>query len=323
MKTEQFKTPILLVLFNRPDTTQIVFEAVRKLKPAYLYIAADGPRPSRPEDEERCRLVREIISRVDWPCEVRTLFQEKNLGCKYGESTAFNWFFTNVEAGIILEDDCLPEQSFFPYCAELLEKYKDDARIMHISGRNLQTKNKDFVCDESYYFSTVPQGWGWASWRRAWKLYDVEVKSWPQVKASHVLNKIFQDEAVTAIWEYKFQQYYEQKINSWDGQWTYACLVNHGLCIMPRVNLISNIGFSKDATHTTMEEHESAYEPTTPIEIPLKHPNVITVNRAADKYTFMYAYCINRYWNQKVRWFFKSKFPKYYLMIKNIYNRFI
>ena len=163
----QTKSAVLFVVFNRPDTTKRVFEAIRLAKPKRLYITTDGPRPNMPDDVQLCKQTREIVSVVDWDCEVKTLFREENAGCKNGVSAAINWFFDHEEEGIILEDDCLPANSFFKFCDTLLEKYRYDTRVRHITGCNLQFGKK--WGDASYYFSNLTNGWGWASWRRAWR----------------------------------------------------------------------------------------------------------------------------------------------------------
>lgn len=320
MKGQGFNTPVLLVVFNRPDTTWRVFEEIRKVKPTSLFIAADGPRENRPDDIEKCREVRKIVSNIDWPCDAKTLFREANLGCKYGVSSAINWFFDNVEEGIILEDDDLPDQSFFPFCRELLKKYRDDSRVMHISGNNFQQNNKHFNPQDDYYFSSVPHIWGWATWRRAWKSYDVEAQQWPAMKKSGMLGKIFEDNAVAFFWGNSFQRYYDKKINSYDGQWPLACLYNRGLSVTPTVNLVSNIGFGNDATHTSSQTEYSNL-PTRSVNFPLKHPNEMRVDHVADKYTFKYVFEINRYWAQRIKWFLKSNFTKPYMFLKKLYYK--
>lgn len=314
-------TPIAFVIFNRPDTTRRVFEAIRKIRPSQLLIIADGARNK--DEWAKCNEVRTITENIDWECRVLRNYSEINLGCKKRVSSGIDWVFENVDRAIILEDDCLPHESFFYYCEELLEKYNNNPRIMHISGDNFQAKNIKFIYNESYYFSVIAQIWGWATWRRAWKLYDLDMNSWPQIKASGALKNTLHSDAVVDRWSYLFQQHYENKINSWDGQWTYACLINNGLCIMPKVNLISNIGFGKDATHSKTETHEFANIPTCEIEIPLTHPRDIVANIEADKYTQSYVFTVNRYWGQKIRWFFKSVFPRSYHLLKKIHNNIL
>ena len=287
-----------------------------------LFIAADGPRQNNQRDAEGCRLTREIVSNIDWPCEVKTLFRDTNLGCKYAVSSAFDWFFNNTEEGIILEDDDLPDQSFFPFCEELLEKYRNDTRIMHISGNNFQHKNKDFKCNDSYYFSNISHIWGWATWRRAWKYYNVELEEWPEMRERKKLNNIFNNNAVTFMWAKTFQKYYDKKINSYDGQWVFACLHHNGLCINPAVNLVSNIGFGNNATHTNESSNdEFANLLTKEIIFPLKHPLKIEVDYEADNYTLKYLFNINRYWTQRIKWFLKLNFTKPYMFFKKHYYK--
>ncbi len=188
----RFDVPILLLAFNRPNQTRRVFDAIKAIQPTKFYFAADGPREGRAEEAILCQTVRtSILENIDWDCEVKTLFRDKNLGCKYAVSSAISWFFENEPEGIILEDDCLPDASFFPFCAELLEKYRHDDRIMMISGDNYQ-KDK-LRTDYSYYFTRYNQIWGWASWRRVWNLYDVEMKLLPEILEKGYLYDIFKD----------------------------------------------------------------------------------------------------------------------------------
>ena len=320
MKESAFQTPILFVVFNRPDATKLVFEEIRKIRPAFFYIAADGPRQNRLDDVEKCRKVREIVANIDWPCEVKTLFREKNLGCKKAESSAFDWFFGHVEKGIILEDDCLPNQSFFPYCEELLERYKDDKRVMHISGDNFLRKNSQFKRDESYYFSHIPHVWGWASWRRAWNLYDVEIKRWPEVKKLRALVPVFNNPGVYEYWSYVWDKYYANKIDSYDGQWVFACALYGGVCINPTVNLISNIGFGDDSTHTKNLQWFANMHTET-INFPLIHQKNVSVDYAADAFTFRELFGIDKKPLHRIIRPFKTAFPGFYQKIKRLFGK--
>jgi len=245
------RTPVLLIIFNRPDTAQQVFDAIRQTQPRQLFVAADGPREDKDVEAEKCQRTREIVKQVDWDCELRTLFQEKNLGCGLGPATAITWFFDNVEEGIILEDDCLPHPDFFVFCETLLDYYRDDEKIMEISGDNFQRGLKRG--NASYYFSAYPHGGGWATWRRAWKRFDYGLV--PPDEAKHV----------------------------WDHQWLISIKKNNGLTVVPNVNLVSNIGYSIEATHTT---GPSIYAnlPTKSLVFPLTHPKKIAPNKAADRY---------------------------------------
>jgi len=272
-----FNTPILFLIFNRPDTTQKVFDEIKKIKPLKLFVAADGARPDKKGEAKKCEEARKIIEQVDWDCEVKTLFRETNLGCKNAVSSALNWFFENVEEGMILEDDCLPTQSFFNYCEQLLEKYRHDERIMHISGEN--PTSKEFG-DGSYYFTKTAHIWGWASWKRAWKLYDVEMKSYPDFMKNNKIKEIFDKDYHRKYWVKIFDRVTEGKINTWDYQWMYALYTNNGLSIIPNKNMISNIGFNTDATHTsegdTSLANRSAFE-----IVEIIHPSEVKENNEA------------------------------------------
>jgi hypothetical protein len=238
----KFNTPILFLIFNRPDTTQLVFNEIRKAKPKQLFVAADGPRKDHPEEVDLCQKTRAIVDRVDWDCEVTTLFRNENLGCKYAVSSAIDWFFSHVEEGIILEDDCVPDQSFFPFCQELLEKYRDDKRIMMISGTNYLFNKIEM--NESYYFSRYYAIWGWATWKRAWSNYDIKMSGWPDYNSKNVLYLIYCHAEIADFFRNMIQNAYSDQLETWDIQWVYTCMVNSGLAICPKYNLISNIGIT-------------------------------------------------------------------------------
>lgn len=272
-------TAVLFLVFNRLDTTRQVFEAIRQAKPPRLYIAADGARESREGEEAKVQAVREyVMSHIDWECEVKTLFREKNLGCKYAVSGAITWFFENEEMGIILEDDCLPSQSFFWFCEELLEKYKDDMRVGMISGDNFQKGIKRGEAD--YYFSIYNHIWGWASWANRWKNYDVDLKNFDDTK---FIEKLFDNKKTLAYWTQTFQAMKKQLINTWDYQWTFTLWNNNQLTILPNTNMIENVGFGVDATHTTGESELANLKAN---ELELKtHPKEVKRDFEADKFT--------------------------------------
>lgn len=277
-----FITPILFMIFNRPDTTQKVFNAIRQAKPKQLFVAADGPREGKEGEKEKCQKARKIIEQVDWDCEVKTLFRDKNLGCKIAVSSAINWFFENVEEGIILEDDCLPSQSFFWFCQELLKKYRNDTRIMIISGNNFQFGR--IRGEGSYYFSKYFHCWGWATWRRTWKCFDVNMSDFEKFKTENQINNIFQTKQQKKYWMKIFQIVYERKIDSWAYPWAYSCFINNGLCIIPSVNLVSNIGFNKEALHTKDENSILSKVKTEEIT-EIIHPKFILADQEADLLT--------------------------------------
>jgi hypothetical protein len=276
-------TPIAFIVFNRPDTTAKVFEAIRQAQPPKLLIIADGARPDRIGEAEKCQQVREICDRIDWDCEVLRNYSDPNLGCKKRVSSGLDWVFQQVEAAIILEDDCLPDPTFFPFCQELLEKYRDDQRVMFIGGTNYQFGKKR--SDYSYYFSRYNHVWGWASWRRAWQHYDVEMNLLPTIKSGNWLKDILNSDRAVKHWENTFETVYQNQLNTWDLQWTFACWLQSGLSIIPNVNLVSNIGFGIDATHTNAMNHPLANMVTAALELPLTHPPFLIRDANADIFT--------------------------------------
>ena len=280
-----FTTPVLFIIFNRPDTTQKVFDAIKKAKPKQLFVAADGPREGKEGEKEKCEQARKVIEQVDWDCKIYKNYSDVNLGCKVRPSSGIDWFFENVEEGIILEDDCLPSQSFFWYCQELLDYYRNDTRIMNISGNNFQFGRERGV--GTYYFSKYIHCWGWATWRRAWKCFDVNMKNFEEFKKEVQINNIFNIKQQQKFWMNIWQQLYddyEDKISAWDYQWAYTCFVNNGLCIMPNVNMVSNIGFGTDSTHT--KDENSIFSNIEAKEIKnIIHPNFVLADQKADLFT--------------------------------------
>lgn len=276
------RTPILFLIFNRPDVTFRVFEEIRKAKPEQLFIAADGPREDKQGETEKCEQARSIVNKVDWPCEVKTLFRSKNMGCRDAVSSAINWFFENVEEGIILEDDCLPDPSFFAFCQTLLEKYRETEQVMHIGGNNHQ--NGKYKTSASYYFSKYAHIWGWATWRRAWKRYDVRMSDLGNVqKSASFKSYILNNEHL--YWLEIFIQTQKGKIDTWDYQWQYSVWKSNGIAIIPNENLVTNIGFNEDATHTK-ESSPFANMKVTGIGTNLIHPETIQRNTVADENYF-------------------------------------
>lgn len=281
--THPLKTAVLFLVFNRPDTTKQVFESIRKAKPPRLYVAADGPRSTKEGEAETVQTVRDyVMKRIDWECEVKVLFREENLGCKYAVSSAITWFFENEEMGIILEDDCLPSQSFFWFCEELLVRYRDDTRIMAVSGDNFQFGRTR--AEYSYYFSRYSHVWGWATWRRAWMNYDVDMRAWPEIKAGGWLYDLFGNLSEVEYWQRIIDKVYSGQIDTWDHQWTFACWINNGLAVLPRTNLVTNVGFNADATHTFGDSIFSNMS-SEDIQFPLVHPTYIMRDAVADVYT--------------------------------------
>jgi hypothetical protein len=283
------------VAFNRPDLTKRVFEEIRKSKPKKLFVSVDGPRNDL--EKEKVNEVIKIVSNVDWSCSVKKKFNKKNLGCREAEISAMTWFFENVEEGIVLEDDCLPSPAFFRFCEEMLKKYRNDERIMHISGNNFLGSTKKET--DSYYFSKYPFSWGWASWKRAWKFYDPNMKLYPEFRKRKHLNQIYtsvlERESVKRMFEATYKG-----LDTWDYQWHFSILANSGLAIIPNKNLVQNIGFRDDSTHTKkLDAYLST--PRENLNFPLNHPSFLIWDKEKDKIYF------KRFFLKRVKNFFIRK----------------
>jgi hypothetical protein len=280
-------TPILFLVFNRPDTTQQVFEVIREVKPAKLYIAADGPRLDKEGEKEKCEAVRKIVTQIDWDCESTTLFREENLGCGKAVSEAITWFFEQVEEGIILEDDCLPDISFFRFCEELLEKYRTDEQVMSISGSNLLSHS--WKIENQSYFWGHGGIWGWATWKRAWNLYDIKMTGWNDDAIKNNIRIAIQSNNWYEYYYNMFEYSYNGTLNTWDIQWFYCILINVGLCINPEVNLVTNLGFGAESTHTESISNwvQKLYKGT--MTFPLLHPKhrIIDIKQLEGMYKFV------------------------------------
>ena len=277
-----FQTPILFLIFNRPDTTKLVFESIKRIKPAKLYIAADGARKHKVGEDLLCKETRSIIDLIDWECEIKTLFRNENLGCKIAVSSAIDWFFENEEQGIILEDDCLPNESFYIYCETLLNYYASNERIMHISGNNFQDGN--VRGNGSYYFSNYNHIWGWATWKRAWKAYTVDLSFLTETETETLIEKQFDTKKERLFWNNIFKKVINKTIGTWDYQWTYAVWKNNGLSILPNKNMIANIGFNNNGTHTSGVDILGLSNMKTFSISKIIHPTEIEINKKADKY---------------------------------------
>ncbi|MFT7633741.1 MAG: hypothetical protein ACI87E_004799, partial [Mariniblastus sp.] len=280
-KNMGFETPIALCVFNRPDLTEVVFEQIAKRQPKQLFVYSDGARAGRPDERARIEEARRIVERIDWDCDLKTDYSDTNLGCKFRMSSGISWALEQVERVIVLEDDCVAAPSFFTYCETLLDRYEDDDRVMAISGNNFQAESRT---NHSYYFSKYAHCWGWATWRSAWSKFDLAMPTWPEIKSQGLIHSLTDspDEAeyLTAI----FDAEHAGELDSWAYAWFYSCLVNNGLTCLPDVNLVSNIGFGDEATHTT---HQSPLSnlPAGHLEN-IKHPPFVFRHKAADMYTF-------------------------------------
>lgn len=275
--------PVLILAFNRPDNTRAVIDAVRPVRPRRLFLAVDGPRADRPGERDQVLAVQRLADAVDWPCQVDTLFRGANLGCKRAVSEAITWFFEQVDAGIILEDDCVAHPTFFAFAAELLERYRDDDRVCMISGDNFQFGRRR--TPYSYYFSRFTHIWGWASWRRAWQLYDHRMSLWPELRDGGWLMDILQDRSAAAYWSRIFEATWAERNTSWAYRWTFSAWVHSALTVLPSVNLVSNIGFGDMATHTLNRRNRFAALPCEAMALPLRHPPYLIRDARADNFT--------------------------------------
>lgn len=290
------KKPVVFIIFNRPNTTAVVFEEIRKYEPNRLFVIADGPRKNKNGEADLCNEVRNII-KIDWECNVTYIYSDTNLGCQKRISTGLTEVFSLVEEAIILEDDCFPNKDFFIYCEQLLDRYANNDNIMAISGNNFLDNNVKIK--DSYYFSKLPHCWGWATWAKSWQKWDENLTNWPDLKRTDEFYSNFPNKVSCEYWSGIFDSCYKKLNNSsWDYIWFYSLLNNKGLAILPRVNLVSNIGFNEDATHTKGDSELSAI-PTLSIDFPLIHPNNITVNKEADYYTLLNKYDLETWFNKK------------------------
>jgi len=293
-----FKTPILFLIYNRPDLTKQVFEKIREVKPLHLYVAADGPRADKSGDNELYRRTREVVSLIDWECDVKFLFRDENLGCGRAVSEAITWFFEHVEEGVILEDDCLPSITFFKYCEVLLKIYRYNNNIMHIGGTNFQTGFKRGNAD--YYFSKIPHVWGWATWKNSWLNYIYSLERYSIEEINEVVIRNTPNKIICDYWLNVFKSIATNAIDTWDYQWQFAIWKNDAISITPQKNLISNIGFSNDATHTHDPLSPASQNEVFNFEIKYLLSKVV-VNIKADLYTYKKIYEIHypKSWFQK------------------------
>ena len=307
--------PLLFLVFNRPDTTAEVLKAIQAQRPERLYVACDGPRDGRPDEREAVHRVRQMIAEaVDWPCNLQTLYRDTNLGCKKAVSSALDWFFENEEAGIILEDDCLPHPDFWRFCGELLDKYADDERVFMISGDNFQEGKR--VSDDSYYVSALTHIWGWAAWRRSWQKVDLDLSGYDEWVQRGGLKRLFGPGRWERAWKRTFERYRKGRYNTWDYPFLFAAWKHDQYALLPSVNLVSNIGFGhQGATHTATDVyHRQSRIPTAPIGFPLQHPAHWHRQRSADIRTLR-TKMFPSYTRQLLRLFsalISLNFPKYY-----------
>lgn len=281
-------TPVAFFIYNRPALTAQVFAQIREARPRTLLVVGDGAQSEAPGDSERVQQTRAIVDAIDWPCERLLEFAPANLGCRRRISTGLDWVFSQVPEAIILEDDCLPHSTFFPYCDQLIERYRNEERVFAVSGNCFLSEK--YAPLSSYYFSKYVHCWGWATWRRAWARYDVMLRQWPEYRDSGGLRRSVHSRTEHRFWKGAFNEVYDGRINTWDYQLSFAAFQQSGLTVLPRTNLVSNIGFGNAATHTFNGGHSLARLPTYPMAFPLRHPGRIEPFRWADKLTFHQIY---------------------------------
>lgn len=285
MSAVQLNTPVLLLVFKRLETTKQVFAAIRRAQPRRLYIASDGHRPNVPDEAEKIANVRRyLVDHVDWDCEIKTLFRDRNLGCRRAISGAIDWFFEQESEGIILEDDCVPDNSFFLYAEELLARYRKDTRVMAISGDYLSRHPYESL--DSYFFSRYNLCWGWATWKRAWRHYDSYEGSWSKLRNTDWLLTVGDGSYhFKSYWTKIFDElFFENKPDSWAYRWQYTCWFQNGLIILPTRNLVRNIGFGEEATHTSNDRSPFSNLPINEQPFPLSHPSGVIRDYRADKW---------------------------------------
>lgn len=279
----QLSTPVLLVIFNRPDSTARVLEAVRAARPERLYVAADGPRPDRPDESQKTEEARAVVlNGVDWPCEVRTLFRDRNIGVKKAVGGGIDWFFENEERGIILEDDCLPDASFFPFCEQLLDRYREDDRVMHIGGNCHLHHPPD---SPSYFFSKYPHIWGWATWRESWKNFSTTSANFEEEFSG--ISDLYSSRREKNHWHRVYRKYFNGGYDSWAYGWTFSVWRAHGLAVYPTVNLVKNIGFGNDAVNTKgWRDFKGLRNARLESIATIEHPPAIELDRDLDLQNF-------------------------------------
>jgi hypothetical protein len=295
------RAPVAFFIFNRPRVTAQVFEAIAQARPSRLLVVADGPRSEHPDDAQLVAETREVVQHVDWPCEVLTCFAEDNLGCGARFATGLDWVFANASEAVILEDDCLPDPSFFRYCDELLERYRADERVHMVSGFSPLEPGR--FGPDSYYFSRCYHIWGWATWARAWQSYDFEMTRWPELRNTRWLERHLHSRRAAEIARLLFDETYAGRIRQWDFQWVLSGWLRDAVSATPTVNLVRNLGFGAGATHLTDPNHPHAGRRSMPMTFPLRHPPEVKVLEQADR----------------AEW--KSVFPRYPQLERNWWRR--
>ena len=282
MNKELFQIPISFHIFNRPELTRKVFEVIKKIKPSKIFITADGPRKNIEGEEDKCMEVKLILNEIDWECDIFKNFSEDNKGSYKSTSEGITWVFKHVDSAIILEDDCIPHISFFRYCQDLLNYYKDDKRIAAISGNNFQPVES--TTQYSYDFSRYALIWGWATWKESWNKIDFNMQDWPKFKKMKGLDSVFYRKHEREHWYKFYQDMYEGKSKPhWDFQFLLSCFMNNAMTILPNKNLVTNVGFGVEASNNKLQTKFNSFK-LNEIKFPLDHPSIMCRNVVADDY---------------------------------------
>lgn len=279
---QAINTSVAIIIFNRAATTTRVLKEIAKARPSRLFVIADGPRPNQPQDVEKCRAARDVVNAVDWKCEVLTNYSEQNLGLKRRIATGLDWVFSQVESAVVVEDDCVPHPDFFRFCDELLDRYRNDERVSMISGNNflpLETQSS-----YSYFFTRYIGIWGWATWARSWKHFDLNMHQWPSLCNTSWLEDLLDDRAAAKFWRYTLESVARGYLNTWAYPWMFACWAQGGLSVTPCRNMVSNIGYGVDATNLKESDKAGDRLPVYEMEFPLRHPDTVMRRKEADDF---------------------------------------
>ncbi len=295
-----FSVPVLLVGYNRPEWVSRVVEALAAVRPRSIFVVVDGPKDSKPDDPQRCEAVARVVKEgVAWPCDLKLLVRKENLGCARSMSEAITWFFEQVDAGIILEDDTVPAPDFFRMCEDLLRLYRDDERVWCVTGTSFQ--DGPAHGQPSYYFSKYAECWGWASWRRAWRHYRHDLPDLDEMEQAAWWREVNPDPVEAIFWRRRFEAAASGLVDSWSFRWMCACFQHRGLTATPNVNLVTNIGFGREATHTKDASDKSSNRPAGTLG-PLQHPTEVAPSVEADARTYTSRYCPRGCGEERLVW---------------------
>ena len=274
---------VAVIIYNRPAYTKILYDRLSEIKPSNLFIIADGPKSGSGNDKKKCIQARKIFSEIDWDGKIFRNYADSNLGLKNRMSTGIDWVFNMVDEAIILEDDCIPSVEFIDFCEYALERYRNDPEVMVVTGDNFQ--KGEWRGDGSYYYSRYNHCWGWATWKNCWEKYDRNIKFWPHWKHSKEWKHFFNRFEEHRYWTDIFEKSFNNEIDSWAYPWTASVWFNNGITVTPNVNLVKNIGFGPDATHTKGKNYKNSS--TTSVLGEITAPSIKELDQEADDFVFL------------------------------------